>query len=721
MALEDTVNYEDITPMELPISFMDDMVINLDEEDVEGEEEEEDKILVYDDDEPNLVAVFVRSQPGRESLKDIAKRVLEDRDDAFEKSEEYRDRRAEEWRIFSGELPPKTEPFEGCANSHVPICLENISRLQFRVLAELFGDWTNVFGVIPVGPDDQMDADMLSLHGNWQITEEIPDFSRQQGRGTLIFFLNGDVTAHSYYDINRRQNRHEILTSDEFFTPYVYTTTMPDYSDVPYLIKILQYNKNEMEARRGIWYGVDEVIDRVKPSWDDEPDMPLNEAEAEVQHIVRPDMLRAPYKLIHYEGWMDLPNQVRQRYVQVIMEPNTKGILHLSIHEEEDWRDRVRYDMEKTEWEQYHMAKSLYEDKKALSEVAENALLSDPNMEPDQMMAKESMLQMMPLEPEPVMPLWMEGDETAQPAPVRRVPLHLFAHGVCIEPLTNDKGLGFGRIESDFNRAANVALSQFTDAATLANCAIHLISDLLEIERPTSIKPGDFKKVSNSGPDLRNNIYKVEHQPANPQLMELVQMMYAWGQSSIQSPAVLSGEPGKSGETFRGIATRVEQATKQLSVATRNYSMFLTQILRNNAKINSYYLPEEEFMMVNNHRMKMMDRIRVGREMYRRDYRVTFRSDLQFTSEAARVQEADQLVQLSMFGPLQQNLSFAHAAISKALEARGHEDMIPKLGPKPPDPQTPFGLPPTGGPAAPGAPGQPPVPPGAAPQPTKQQ
>jgi hypothetical protein len=575
---------------------------------IEGDEARDDEELVYDDEEANLVAVFVESSKGQDALKEIADKVISDFDAAWDASEEYRMNKAEEWRIFSGDLPEKDFPFEGCANAHVPIMLENISRLQFRTMSELFGDWSNVFGVMPVGPDDQQIAEILTKHGNWQIREQIPDFQRQQSRGTLIYYLNGDVTSHSFYDSYTRQNRHVILTSDEFVTPYVYTTTMPDYSDCPYIVKILMYYRHQLEAQRGIWYGVDDVLDRAPPSWDDDPDTPLRRAEGEIQSIEMPDDSddRAPYKILQYEGWLTLPNQERQRYCQVIVDYATRNLLALTIFEENNWQDEERYNRQATELEQFRQASAQHEQLSELARVSKQNLMDDPNLSPEERMQRESALGAVPTPQAPPPPTWMKdpNDPMEEPGSISKEPIHMFAHGVCIEPLTGDKGLGFGRIESDFNKAANITLSQFIDSATIANCYTIITTGMLELDRPFPLKPGTQAKATGvTGTELKNNFIELKPSPANPQLIEIVDKCYNWGQSAIQAPAVLSGEPGKSGETFRGISTRVEQATKQLSVAARNYSNFLTQILKNNARLNAIFLDDEEVVRINDHKL----------------------------------------------------------------------------------------------------------------------
>src|SRR6185436_8615525 len=121
------------------------------------------------------------------------------------------------------------------------------------------------------------------------------------------------------------------------------------------------------------------------------------------------------------------------------------------------------------------------------------------------------------------------------------------------------------------NRAANIALSQFTDSATLANIWSIITTDI-EFEDEFEISPGHHNKaIGVSAEQLHKSIYELKPSQANPQLMDLVSFMTEFGQSAAQAPQVLSGEPGKSGETYRGIATRIEQATKQLSESTRGY------------------------------------------------------------------------------------------------------------------------------------------------------
>lgn len=702
--------------------------------------------FVFDEDEPNLVETFQAHPDGEKALKEIGADVVGDFDIAWESTEEYRHRVADDWRIIIGDLPAKTGMFKDAANVHVPVALENLTRIDTRAFDELFGDWSEVFTVTPCGPNDIDRAEALTIHDNWQIRSQIKNFYRQQRRAMMAFFSIGDVTMHSYRDERRNCNAHELLTCDEFVVPYTYVTTYPDYSDVPYRIKILMRYRHELQQMKGTWVGIDKVLDREKVGLDDEPESYLAETAAEVRGITKPDGQRqAPYKLLQYEGWTDkLPNQDRDRFIQAIVDYHTKRVVSLMIYEEPNWQEKLRHEQQSMEHQQYGDAVAQHQQivaelpaKQAEFEqqMQASAMMGQPT---DPMMA-EQMRQSLQPPPHPLPPTWMPqdpenpeafpdpADPKNEPAPMLKEPMSMFSHGVCIEPMAGNLGFGFGRMQSDFNKAANTLFSQFIDAATMGNVWSLITAGNLEFERPFSMSPGSINVAKGvTGAQLKDSIHEMKPGQANPQMLDALELVWSWGQTSAQAPEVLSGEPGKSGETARGIASRIEQATKQLSVPTRTYAAtVLGPVLMNNAKLNERFMPEDELVSVTDG-YGNPKQLQMGREMYRRDYGVMIGSDLRFTSRAQRIDEADQLVAMaSPKGPVPAmggNLPFQRKAMAKALKARGQAEMIVFLGPELPPPQTPFGLPPPPPPPPPGMmppgapPGAPPGPPGAPPQ-----
>lgn len=659
----------------------------------------------YDEDSPNLVIDFQLHPDGIKALRKIADKVDSDFKMAWDSTEEYRQRIADDYKLFTGDLPPKDWPHKNAANAHVPIMLENSTRLINRIASELFGDWSATHGVVPIGPGDEPVADILTKHGNWQIRNQITDFRRQMMRGLTLYIVNGGSVCYSRYDSARKRNQHEILSPDEFVIPYTMVSTEPNMSDLPYKMRVLRYYRHELQKMRGIWENIDEVIKRSPPPWEEEPDSPLRQSAGDVTHVDPEEGDKyAPYKLIQYEGWMaDLPNQRDDRYVQVIMDHSSKNILHFCIHEEEDWQDRMRYDGQMSELMSYRTGKEQYDSvindmQKANDEaVATMSSATAGDMERAQAGAALDQLRTMPMPQAPMPPAWMEnpGDPNELPKEPKRVPIHMYAHAVCIEPLVGAYGLSYGRILSDLNRAANVMMSQFIDAATLANCWGGLVSDDFDTGGKLEIAPGKLNKIKGmSGDDIRKAFIELKPGPANPQLVDLIKMCIELAQNAVQAPDVLSGAEGKSGETYRGHSARIEQATLQLGVIARGYAHFFEQVLKNNAKLNSFYLPEEEIVNIAAQPGTGVDPLTVRRDMYVRNYQVEIRSDLRFTSMTQRVAEADEIVALASNNMmLATNASLMYQAVKRSFIARQKQDLIPYLGPQPPPPAMPMAPP----------------------------
>ncbi len=674
----------------------------------EEKEEDEEEFPDYDPEEANLVPVFMKTKEGKEVLKDLSDLMIGNYEEAYEATSEYREKMASNWGLFTGKLKPKDFPYKGCANTHVPMLIENITRNAFRAMSELFGDWETVWGARATGPEGEADAKIVTLHSNWQIREQIPDFKRQMHRGMLAFFCNGDATCHSYYDAERRQNRHEMLTPDEFVVPMAQTSVYPDYSDVPFMVKIMPMYRHQIQAQRDVWYGVSKVLKEEPPAFNEEPEQLLTKKMAEDQGAEPMESKDGtPYKLIWYEGWLELPNQDQDRFCRAIIDLKTRAILELLINEEPDWQDVERYDAQVRELEDYRMAMEAYHqalmaENMQIAETAQVALEGKDLMGPEQKALVVGQLEeaaAVEPPPPPPAPAWMKDPEDIEeePEPAKRVPVRMFTHFVCIEAMAGTLGLGFGNIQADLNRAANTLMNQTVDAATYANVWSMIVSDQLQFTEKVEFRPGAIIKVRGlSGPEIKDNIMELRPGPANPQLMTLTDKIVGWGQSSMTAPAVLSGEPGKSGETFRGINTRVEQANKQISVSTRKFADSLEHVAQANGALNRVYLSDQEMISVAQASGQPVEQIAVSREMYQRNYRYSITADLRFSSKSQRVQEADELLEIIQKIPqLQQDIPFVYQVAKKCLEARDLYDLVPYLGTgqvAPPD--TTFGIPP---------------------------
>lgn len=670
-----------------------------------GQDSPTEEAFKYDEEELNLVAAFKKHPEGRQALKRIATDSLENFKNAWDATEKFRSNMASTWKLFAGTLDDKPPPFDKMANAHVPILMENTIRMVFRQAYELFGNWTQVFGVTPIGPDDEKVARLLSLHGNWQIRKRIKDFKRQVGhRGLLIFDLFGDVTCHSYWDPQRKSNRHEILTANEFVCANAHVSTMPDYSDVSWVAKIITMDAHELRKMATAWEDVDTTLKHLPPQWDEDTVI-TQEFRQAVDKTIGVDssaFQKGQYRIIQYEGWLNLPGQDRDRYCKILIDEGTKTVLQLGIHERVDPYEKRRYEFQMQELQRFQQGmqqiQAFQQEQQAARQSAiELAHQLPPGGDaPSQAILMARAVEEMPAPEPPPMPEWMRGDPNAQPQKPETVPIRMFSHGVNIEPIVGVLGLGTGAIHAAQNRAANIALSQFIDQATLANFKNFLAKGELRLPERLALEPGKFHKVEGAT-DLAKDVIPLDFGEANPQLIQLIEMLVRFGNTVSNTPEVLSGESGKSGETAQGLSARIEQATKMLSVPTGKYADFLSQVLENNATLNAIFLEDVEFFSVNNHDPMLGEMGRqmfsVGREMYDRPYDVEISADLKFTSTQQRISEADALVQMPNAVPaLQGNFAFLHSVISKSFEARNRYDLIGLLG-APPQPPPAFGMP----------------------------
>ncbi len=680
-------------------------------------------------DAPNLVPFFLESDNGRKWLGTLAKQVVDDFNRDWSSSEEYREQRKKNYQLFTGFLPPKDFPFPGCANANSPLMMERILRLASNVFVEVYEDRDTIFSVQPTGPDDYETAEILSLHGNWQLKNEITDFLRQQERSLQEFFATGSTFCHSYYDPIGRRNRHDVLNCEEFVIPYVWVTNAVDLSDVPRKVRVIRKYRNELEDLRDgdplhAWSQVDLLLSKGPPAWD-VLETKVRDQSAKQEGIQAPaNDPTAPYVFYEYHGYARMPGDRSSRPICATVDMQNKTVMRLYIREQEDWRDRMRFDNETEEAQTFASEMQAHQQNQMQQQQLESRLM-EPDVDPvERDMLGEALAA--DQVPPPAPPHWFAEaqafDEASapQPAPIRRVPVEQFSHGVCIDNPLGALGLSFGTILAQQNRLVNEALNRYYDAATLNNIQCYMVPEGLDLGTQTlALTPGKIFKVKGvSGEQLKNMIMELRAGPPATGLLDIVRIAQEASDAAVAAPGVLSGEPGKSGETYRGISTRMEKATRQLTGAATRYLTYVNNIVVNNARLNSIFLPEHAIISVGNHfasiRQKTMGetKLAIGRDMYRRSYSVTFTADVRFTSQAQRISEAQEVVQMAtQIPPLQANPAFLYESLTELLRAMGKQDLIPALGPRPMPPDVPMGTPP---PMPPGMPG---MPPGAAPPP----
>ncbi len=690
-------------------------------EDTELEEQplvpEEEPPLVIDPNSKNLVVDLEATDEGQKFLKRLVTDVHDEFMQAWDKNSAYREKVAEAWRVLFCDLPPKSKPYENCANAAIPLALQNIVRLTNKMTTEVFSDWCEPFNFLPTHPQAEAVAPICTQHSNWQIRSKMTGFKRQMKRAILIFAVSGDVAAHSYYDPITRKNIHDVLTCDDFVTPYAHVSVNPDFSDVPWVARRFPYYKTRLKqmGKRAGWVNVDKVTAYDAPEYTNaQAETTLRDTVAEFMGEDPFGQKKGEYEVIQYEGWIELPvgtdedgkPLLEEFYCQFIFDLCSKIPLKLTVHMKESYEEKTRFQMQSQELQQFQQQtmqlQMMQQQKEQQLAQLTGALGVMPQDSPEigGMVQQAQQINGQQLPPPPPPPSWMV-DGQMEPEPPRKDPIYMFSHGVCLEPILGNMGIGLGRIDGQLNIAANTVWSMFLDASALGNGKTFITASNVDFASPFRIGPGVINKAKNIMPsDLANGIMPLDFGAANPQLIEAADRFMQFGEQSMGTSEILAGEPGKSGETARGFQGRAEQANAMMKVPTDAFADFAKQVMRNNCKLNAVFCSDYEIFYVNRYNEDLQiegaQLVQVAREMYDNEFDIELVSDLQFRSRAQKVSEADEIMQLPNAMPeLAYNYAFKYHALKQCLIARGmHKLARAYLGPPPPPPQNTFGLPP---------------------------
>lgn len=668
----------------------------VDEMDVDvGDTKSEDDI-VLDTSAFNLVDQLSKTPAGIKYLEDLSDIVQGSFKAMWDSTEEYREKRRTLYKLFRGHLDPKSEPYENCANIHLPVVLRAIVMLVPRIVTELFPSDDYMFKALPTGPEDQERADLLTLHGDWQFKHEMPDFIPMWERLVTEALLAGSAFVYSGRDFIHDRNRHEFLSCEEFVMAYTDKSVDPSLSDVPEKIRIVRKSKHELEQLIADGTFDPVVMEEVMEPSDDpklrgnrdkteKPELVVKEEVDEVEGHHRPDDdPTAPWVFYEYHGWLQLPGEDVQRPVVVVMDTDQKKVVSFYVREQDDWKDKERFNEETQAITDYNAAVEQFQ-------VQQN--------DPAYMMQVQQGLAPPPTPPVPSGN--MQLDEMGQPLPpkpIKKVPVEYFTKIDCIYDPHGSMGIGIGDMILGFNQVANQLGNLFIDAASTANNPPQLVSENALPPGTNDIAPGDILR-SPLPPEQLDKAHKVLIQvQGNPQLLEMMNTMMEVANEVAATPDVYAGEPGKANETYRGIATRVEQAAKPLTAIALRMLRGLTYVIKKNARLNANFLPESELVSVIDP-MKGRQKVTITRDIYLEDYDITFTADTRFVSQQQKLDEDMQLMQFAATTPLfaqnpVQGSIFLYEVATRYLKDMRRPELIPFLGPRPTPPPPPQPMPP---------------------------
>lgn len=723
-------------------------------QDQEGAAPEPTGPVVLPQDVGNLVPLLLEQAEIDERVKkfieiELPEQVCNDFSEDWEARDGWMKKRKERLKLYLGDIDKNPAPYDNVASMHQPILLERLLRVTFRIFGEIFKEREPLWKAIPSSQLSESRAQLITMADHWQFSKEITDFPSHVMRALIMYLRDGDAIVDSYYDPETGTNRHEALSPDEFVYPYTWKTSAVDMSDIPRKTKVLYKYKRDLEAMKaaGVLSQLDKACKANEGDFENGIDHVIRDVVDKYEGKDRRDVKRdAPYTLLEYRGWCRFPGHEEDLPVKATIEYKTKTLVSLYLRQYDDPIDRIRFDKQTAEFQQYAEAVQQY------AEIAEKErmLLShiqQPGVDPQESLAVAQQVQAQ-TPPPPVAPDWLTvGPDGAPnpPLPCKQRPIETASHAICIENPDGSHGIGLGTILMPFQEASNILLNQFVQSATLANSMTGFLHESVKLEPGVKdIAPNEILRVRGIPVEsLQSAFFQIKPPPANQQLLEAVKIQVDSADGVSNAPDVLSGD--KDGpETFRGQSTRIEQAVQQLSVIATNFLRLLANVAKNNGMLNFHNMPDEKIIsVVDPATQQLFSGLKLTRDLYQDSYDIQFTADMKFSSQAAKVAAWDDVLGMltkglppQVAGIVAKPELFA-AVVRGCIKARGFYDLLQYVKSDQEIAmamQAPPGMPPGGPPGPPGAPhpgpGGPPAPsvptgrpnmaPGAQPPQTKQ-
>ena len=691
----------------------------------------------------NLVPIFKElKEPGEEFLKRVGEMVVRHKEIDWDSGKGYRERCARQVELFAGIMPAKPEGHENIAQIHLPIIGQAVLLLHATIHGQLFPPGGQLCGGAPTTPASYDRARRCGLHMNWQIVEKVPEYIPHHDRGGMTMLISGNSFSKWYYNPAKKRPCFTMIQKDDLILPYGAQSVDYNLADVPRITERMKLYRHQLEALQdaGYYVGIDELY---SPEAGAESSAntrsagnsgsaanpnrgPMADAQDQIQGQTPPlggSDDEQPRMLLEQHRWLELLGEDRQRPVIVTVDEVTKKVLYLSIREDEDPRDRARFNREQAANDAAHAA-AMAQHQVAMQEYMATAqAMSQPQMHVDPMTGETMMVPPGPLPPEqmPVPP--QEPQAPPSPAPVEMVTINWYTKYGCIPNPEGIYDYGVGYLLEGANITADTMMSQIVAAMTLSLFPTYLYSRQARMGRgDMALKLGGGVEVALPPEQMQQAFFQLQFPPPNPNAIKIVESQQAQVQEFVGASEILAGEVGGSNETATTTQIRMGAARQNLAVIGVRYNRSRTAELKLLARINSRTMPASEWFAVTQpaapQQQNDVKMEQVARDEYLEDFNITFTCDPNMASRQQQVSDAQKALQAAMsvppglLDPIAQMTTVRMAYIG-LLKAMGREDMAQIIEqsplPQPPPPMMPPGPGGPGGPQPPnGPPGRPP-------------
>ncbi len=244
--------------------------------------------------------------------------------------------------------------------------------------------------------------------------------------------------------------------------------------------------------------------------------------------------------------------------------------------------------------------------------------------------------------------------------------------------------IGFGTLLNSLNETINATINQLLDAGTLSNMQSGFIGSGVTMKSGSmTFKPGEWKRIANDGPELKNNIVPLPLGQPSSVLFSLLGMMVEAAKDITATKDILTGETQGSNQAVGTTLAMIEQGLKVFSAIYKRIHRALKWELSGLKRLNRLYLRDEQYF--NFHDIEGL--VTLADYQADEEYDVVPVSDPTVVTDMQRMGRAQFLMQF-VGNPLMDQKVILERVLNAASIPDIAELMPEPKGPPPPDPKT---------------------------------
>lgn len=244
-------------------------------------------------------------------------------------------------------------------------------------------------------------------------------------------------------------------------------------------------------------------------------------------------------------------------------------------------------------------------------------------------------------------------------------------------------GFGFGHLLEGLNEASNTLINQLIDAGTLSNTACGFVSKRAGIKKgDIKVNMGKFVEVDSMMDDLNKSVFQFKFPEPSQSLFALLGLLNSYAKEISSVSEGMMGKLPSSDTPATSMLAVMEQGMKVFSTIHKRIHRAFRRELQKLSFLNSLYLEEEVYFMVQDSTSKEMDTYQSGRADFADTINVIPVSDPNITSRAEKLTKAQQVYQFVMTNPLTSGdneiIMEATMGVYEAMEVQNAVKLLPK-------------------------------------------